>query len=225
MKKLVFIFCLSLTLGSVRAQTAAWDSTFRPANYKVRVDQFKSYPVSKKDIVFLGNSITDYTDWNELLGMSNVRNRGISGDITFGVLDRLDDVLAGKPAKLFILIGINDIARNVPDAVILQNYNRMISRTRALSPKTRIYFHTLLPVNAAAGAPRNHFDKDERILYINEQIKKLADNKSLFVIDLYPHFLDQDKHLKAEYTYDGLHLTAKAYLVWADILKKGGYLK
>ena len=127
MKNIVlFITAVFISLVSI-GQQAKWDSTYRPGNYEQRVANFRSYPDSKKDIIFLGNSITDYAEWNELLQLPEARNRGISGDITFGVLERLDEVTEGKPAKIFILIGINDIARNIPDSVILDNYKKIIN--------------------------------------------------------------------------------------------------
>src|SRR5262245_31960720 len=99
-----FLFYTSLS-----AQQVSWDSTYRPANYPRQVDNFRSYPNANSDIIMLGNSITDYAQWNELLQVNEVRNRGISGDITYGILERLDEVTEGKPAKVFVLIGINDI--------------------------------------------------------------------------------------------------------------------
>lgn len=62
--------------------------------------------MTSKDIIFLGNSITNGGEWSELLNNKHVKNRGISGDICMGVYDRLDAVLKGKPAKIFLLIGI-----------------------------------------------------------------------------------------------------------------------
>ncbi|HUC81356.1 MAG TPA: GDSL-type esterase/lipase family protein [Flavisolibacter sp.] len=207
------------------AQNAKWDSTHRPNNYQLKVDMFRSFPDSPKDIVFLGNSITAGTDWMELLGRTDVRNRGISGDITFGVLERLSEVTEGKPAKVFILIGINDISRNVPDSFIIDNYRKMIQRIKTESPKTKIYFHTLMPVNNEFTQFKNHYNKDEHILFVNEELKKLAAKEKITVIDLYPHFLNADKKLDKKYTIDGLHLTAEGYKVWAEILKKGAYLE
>lgn len=223
MKQIILLFCIlvSLTAG---AQTTKWDSTFRPNNYELKVELFKSFPDSPKDIIFLGNSITAGTDWMELLGRTDVRNRGISGDITFGILERLDEVTEGKPAKVFILIGINDISRNVPDSVILSNYQKIIRRIKTESPKTKIYFHTLMPVNNEFTQFKNHYNKDEHILFVNEELKKLAAKEKVSVIDLYPHFLNADKKLDKKYTIDGLHLTAAGYKVWAEILKNGKYL-
>jgi len=202
-----------------------WDSTYRPASYALKVGQFNAYPNSKSDIVFLGNSITAGTDWMELLGNTYVRNRGISGDITFGVLERLKEVTEGHPAKVFVLIGINDISRNIPDAVILQNYRRIIEGIKAASPSTKIYFQTLMPVNNEFTQHKNHYNKDQHILFVNEQLKKLAAEEHITLIDLYPHFLDASGKLDKRYTLDGLHPNAEGYKVWANILKKGKYLE
>ena len=49
---------------------------------------FEELPVTSKDIIFLGNSITNGCEWAELFQNKNVKNRGISGDICMGVYDR-----------------------------------------------------------------------------------------------------------------------------------------
>ena len=205
------------------AQVVKWDSTYRPGKFVSLVAKFKADPKSKEDFIFLGNSITAGTDWAKLLDLPQAKNRGISGDITFGVLERLQDVIDGKPAKIFILIGINDISRNIPDSVILRNYKTMIARIRKRSKKTKIYFNTRLPVNAAFEKFKKHYGKNEHILWLNDEIRKF-EAKNVHVIDLYPNFTDQDKQLKAELTKDGLHLLPAGYQVWADFLKKSGYL-
>jgi lysophospholipase L1-like esterase len=207
------------------AKRVKWDSTYRPNNYALKVEQFKAFPDAKTDIVFLGNSITAGTDWMELLGNAHARNRGISGDITFGVLERLDEVTEGRPSKVFVLIGINDISRNIPDSVIVNNYRRIMEGIKKASPATRIYFYTLLPVNNEFTQFKNHYNKDEHILNVNAALKKLAAQEKITLIDLYPHFLDAAGKLDKQYTIDGLHLNAAGYKVWAAILKKGKYLE
>jgi lysophospholipase L1-like esterase len=215
--------------GAADAQTDTaklpqWDSAYRPGSYAVKVEMFRSFPDSNNDIIFLGNSISAGTDWMELLGKTNARNRGISGDITFGVLGRLDEVTAGKPSKVFILIGINDISRNIPDSLIVRNYERIIHGIKRFSPSTKIYFQTLLPVNNEFTQFKNHYNKDQHILYVNNALKELGAKQNITVIDLYPHFLNADKKLDQQFTIDGLHLNAAGYKRWAEILKEGGYL-
>lgn len=220
--KIVTTLICCLVLNAAAQQ---WDSTFRPTNYALKCELFKSFPNSKKDIVFLGNSITAGVEWNELLSDKRVRNRGISGDISFGVLERMDEVTDGKPAKVFILIGINDISRNIPDGVIITNYKKIIQRIKSASPATKIYFHTLLPVNNEFTQFKNHYNKDAHILFVNGALKDLAAKEKITLVDLYPHFLNRDGKMDKAYTIDGLHLNAAGYKVWADILKKGKYLK
>lgn len=221
---LLTAFVTLLSLG-LHAQTAKWDSTYRPASYKLKWGIFKSYPNSPTDIIFVGNSITAGVDWTELLQMPNAKNRGISGDITFGVLERLDEVIEGKPAKVFILIGINDISRNIPDAVIFSNYCKILDRIKAGSPSTHIFVQTLLPTNDSFTKFKNHYHKEAHILWLNNQLKAMAESKKATLVDLYPHFLDNAKQLDAKYTEDGLHLNALGYAKWKEILNEGGYLK
>lgn len=224
MKELLITLSLFISIA-VNAQAEKWDSTFRPNNWELKVGEFKSFPNSSKDIIFLGNSITAGIDWMELLGRTDVRNRGISGDISFGVLERLNEVTEGKPSRVFILIGINDISRNIPDSFILSNYKKIIERIKEESPSTEIFFQTLLPVNNEFTQFKNHYNKDEHILHVNEELKKLAAKEKVGLIDLYPHFLGADKKMDKKYTIDGLHLNAEGYQVWKDILMKGHYLE
>lgn len=210
--------------SSLHAQKITYDTTFRPSKYKALVEKHRGETKSKKDFVFLGNSITAGTDWGKLLNLTNARQRGISGDISFGVLARLQEIVDRKPAKVFVLIGINDMSRNIPDSLIVRNYKRIISTIRAGSKKTQIYFYTLLPINASFAKFKNHYGKNHHILNLNEEIRKLA-GKKVTIIDLYPHFLDADNNLRAELTKDGLHLLPEGYNVWAKVLINGGYLK
>jgi lysophospholipase L1-like esterase len=200
------------------------DSTYRPKIMADSIASFKAHPVTADDCVFLGNSITARCNWAQLFNNPHARNRGISGDLTFGVLERMDEIIAGQPKKVFILIGINDMSRNVPDSIITRNHKKMIARIRTGSPKTQIYFCTLLPVNASFGKFPNHYGKDQHILAINEAIKKLK-AKNVNIIDLYPSFLDSEGHLKAEYCIDGLHPNELGYQVWVKVFEKGKYLQ
>jgi lysophospholipase L1-like esterase len=226
MKFLKYPLLLSFVffIHQANAQSLKWDSLYRPGKYAEIVEKWKTEPIAKTDFVFIGNSITAGTNWATLLNLPNAKNRGISGDISYGLLERLQPVIDAKPKKIFILIGINDISRNIPDSAIIANYKKMIARIRKGSKKTQIYFNTLLPVNASFEKFKNHYGKDGHILYINEEIKKM-EAKKVTIIDLYSQFEDQDHHLRAALTKDGLHLVPAGYKVWADFLQAKGYLK
>ncbi len=108
--------------------------------------------------------------------------------------------------------------------MIVHNYKRIIHQIKNESPRTEIYFQTLLPVNNEYG-DRNHFNKDEHIQNVNAKLAQLASEEEIHLIDLHPHFLNEDKKLDKQYTYDGLHLNAEGYRKWASILTNGKYLK
>ena len=110
--------CLSLFFGLVSmaatGQNIRYDTIqYAKEYYQKRVVVFNNEPVVKHRIIFIGNSLTQFGDWNKLLDDSTVVNRGIAGDNTYGVLARLNDIIIRKPAKLFIEIGINDISQNI----------------------------------------------------------------------------------------------------------------
>jgi lysophospholipase L1-like esterase len=217
MKSLFILAVISFFSESSFAQSK-WDSTYRPGTYEHQLAHFKSFPNSKKEVVFLGDSIFDYIDWNELLQMKYARNRGISGDISFGLLQRLEEITEGKPAKIFIMIGINDIARNIPDAVILQNYKKIIYRVKTESPRTKLYFFTLMPVNNTFPT-KAHFNKDEHIANINKQLQLLGDREGITIINMHDPFLDSENRYDKKYTYDGLHPNIEGYKKMAEVLK------
>lgn len=225
LRNTVLFLLLAVPNLVVNAQEVKWDSTVRPDIYKAQVELFRSRPHSRKDVVFLGNSITFWANWSELLGDLRYKNRGIPGDITFGVLERLDEVIQGRPAKVFILIGINDLARNTPDSVILQNYRRIVRRLKTGSPNTRLYFQTLLPTNDTFQKLKNHYHKEEHIRYLNSALKEMAPAEGFEVIDLHTHFVDETGKLKKEYTWDGVHLTLAGYQKWVEVLRSGTYIR
>ncbi|MEE4177169.1 MAG: GDSL-type esterase/lipase family protein [Bacteroides sp.] len=209
-------FILVLLASGLFAQA---DTTYRSYFYEQRQSMFELLPDGEGEIIMLGNSITNVGAWEELLQNPRVKNRGISGDNTFGVLARLDEVLSSKPAKIFILIGINDIAQNNSPEVILSNYRKIIQRIIRDSPSTSIYVQSLFPTNNGFTRFTGHQNKDDKIRAVNAGIASLAIEFGLTFIDLYPKFQDAEGKLDTLYTNDGLHLLGAGYVKWAEILK------
>ena len=199
-------------------QAQSWDSSYQTTYYDQKLTLFRLLPDTKGEIVFLGNSITDIGEWSEIWQNPKVKNRGISGDISYGVLARLDEVLSSKPKKLFVMIGINDIARNIPDAVIISNYRRLIDRVQSESPKTQLVMQSVLPTNDQFKPFKNHYGKDDHIRAVNEGLRNLSTERGVGFVDLYPHFLDSAGRLDKQYTNDGLHLNGPGYMLWKKIL-------
>jgi len=219
------IVALVFSCFCVQAQDRTWDTIpFITDHYAQRVELFKNEASVEKAIVFLGNSITEGGDWKKLLKDSTAVNRGIGGDITFGVLNRLDETIALKPAKLFLLIGINDLAKEIPDEVIIENTYTIVNRIRSGSPSTKIYVQSILPVNPTMKKFPARYAKGDHIVRINEQLKKYESHFKYVYVDIYSSFLDANQNMDSKYTREGLHLNPAGYQHWITVLKELNYL-
>lgn len=202
---------------------SAWGAMAQQGKYSTYYDQkatlFEVLPIGSSDIVFLGNSITDGGEWAELFQDSRMKNRGISGDIAEGVYDRLDAVLKGKPAKIFLMIGINDVARGTAADTIVYRIGKIVDKIQAESPSTRLYVESLLPVNDDFGKFQGHTSRGDVVVEINNLLKQLAESRKVIYIDLYSRFVNAaDGKMNKIYSNDGLHLLGKGYLLWKEIL-------
>ncbi|HJP64396.1 MAG TPA: GDSL-type esterase/lipase family protein [Mucilaginibacter sp.] len=227
MKKYLFIFLffpLAVQAQNVTNQNVFDTIPFIPEHTPQRIAQFAKEPIVTGKIMFLGNSITEMGDWKKVLNDTTVINRGIGGDITFGILKRLKDITDRQPSKVFILIGINDIGKDIPEVVIADNYLKIVREIHAKCPQTKIYAQSVLPINSTLPRFPQHYDKQEHILALNKLIKANAVLAGYTYIDIAHLFTDENQRLNAKYTFEGLHLKPDAYVIWADYLKKQGYL-
>ena len=208
MKKLILTAALLFAAAGVFAQSEY--------NFQRR-SLFEKLPVTSKDIVFLGNSITDGGEWSELLGNPRVKNRGISGDRTSWMLDRLDPIVGGQPRKLFLLIGTNDLAADVPAAEVIANVCKIVERFRRESPRTKLYVQSVFPVNDSFKKfAAKHGRHDADIVAVNEGLQALCAEKGIVYIDLWTPLADKNGKLRSDLTNDGLHLMGEGYVVWRD---------
>ncbi|HMO32601.1 MAG TPA: GDSL-type esterase/lipase family protein [Lacibacter sp.] len=203
--------------GSVAAQQQ-YDSSFHFYYYDQKLSFFEQMPVKKGCVVWLGDSITDSGEWNELFPDQCNLNRGISADNTFGLLHRLPEVVRHQPSRLYLLIGINDVARNIPVEVTLRNYRRIVETLRRDCAATRIYIQGLMPTNNAFTQFPNHQNKRGQVQAINKELEALCRELQVHYIDLFSAFADVEGNLDARYTNDGLHLTGAGYARWKEVV-------
>lgn len=209
MKKILFLLLILLTSSSLSLRGQPY-STY----YHQKASLFQQLPTTKGAIVFLGDSITDGCEWGELFGNQTIKNRGISGDVTQGVMDRLSETLIAQPTKLFLMIGVNDLAQGKTVEFVVAKIKAILDRIRLESPGTKVYLQSLLPVNPDFGKFNRHVNKQVQILAVNQELAKLAGSNCQYV-DLYSHFVSEDNKLNPAFTNDGLHLTSAGDQQWA----------
>ncbi len=190
-------------------------------HYNERKALFETTVDTENEIIFLGNSITEGGDWKVLFPNQNVINRGISGDTTDGILFRLDEITSSKPKKIFILIGTNDLARGKSIDYVLNNSKILLEKIKADSKETKIYLQSVLPYNPNVGDKfSSHKSKQQDVLVLNKKLKKLARKQEAKFLNIHKNFRNKKGELKADLTYDGLHLNKNGYIFWAKIIKK-----
>jgi len=170
---------------------------------------FSLSPIKPGDIVFLGDSITAGGCWSELFPGVSARNRGIGADRTDHVLARVDQVVSGRPAKVFLKVGTNDIGSGFAIDKIVGNYRRILESFRKGSPETKVFVQSVLPREAGQRA---------RVEALNRELSVLAREFEYPFIDLYPAFLDTDGSIMDVYSNDQLHLLGAGYLKWKELL-------
>jgi lysophospholipase L1-like esterase len=205
MKKLMALFLL----GSVMAQ--AWMIQDDPY-YKHRKSQFEQLMNNERyETMMLGDSITDEGQWDELLNNTKVQNRGISGDTTDGVIDRLNSVSKGIK-QVFIMIGVNDIMRGREVDEIFANYLKIIQTFK--DKNIKIYIQSTLYIGESR---KENFNL--KVEELDKRLEKYASENQITFINLNPIFAPQ-KVLKKEFTSDDLHLNGSAYKLWAEQIRK-----
>ena len=197
--------------------------SYRPfKHYGERVDEFEKSPaITSQDVVMLGNSLTEFGyDWNALLGMSNVVNRGIAGDTNEGIRRRLSQVLPYRPKAIFLMVGMNDLSHGITARQVFDRCRSTIDRIRKEAPTTRLYVQSCLPYCESFGRWKTLEGRSAEVPRINALLKAYCQRCGISYIDLYPHFLEPGTNqMKVEYSKDGLHLTPAGYAIWAARLK------
>ena len=181
---------------------------FARQHYPDRIQEFAQNPLECGDIVMLGDSLTERFDWRgAFAGSGAIRNRGIAGDTSDGVLARLGELNAVKPRAVFLMIGTNDLWTSNSPKKVASNIKQIIAELRAGSPETNIYLQTVLPLRSEPALNR-------KVREINALLVSLAKSDGVRVIDTHALLQDENGLLAQQFTDDGVHLTASAYSRW-----------
>ena len=150
-------------------------------------------------------------------------NQGISGETSSGLLKRLSLFDQTQPEIIFVMIGVNDLLRGVPDDQLLANQQEIMRYLRRSHPQSQIVFQSILP-HAGASASWEGRDRllklsNIRIRELNRKLAAIASTEGVNYLDLYPLFVNEQGNLRPSLTTDGLHLNYQGYIVWRSALQ------
>lgn len=165
-------------------------------------------------ILLIGDSLTNGFKTGKLLPDMEIINKGIYGDNSEGLLERLEkDVVSEKPDIIYILIGTNDFAMGRSNDKLLETLKKTAGVLNKYLTNSKIIFTSILPTRRIENRPNDRINK------MNELIKHLCIKYNAEYFNLHSAMADETGGLKIEYTNDGLHLTDAAYQKWAEILR------
>lgn len=206
-----FVIMLVVTLGFLVLARATAESIMHH-HHGQKADFYAAHPITRQDIVFVGDSITDGANWDELFPGLPVKNRGINGDTTIMVLERLTPIVSGHPRAIFLMIGTNDLPwyEYRSDSAILETYESILQTIQSGSPETAVFVQSIFPRQRRYAG---------RIRRLNGEIQLLARRLGYTYIDVFPHMAGALGELRKGLHNDNLHLMAAGYAIWADVLR------
>ena len=232
---LLFMAISSFTVPVIPTQNIPPDTALykKNINYQRQINLYKINKIKQADIVMLGNSLTHGANWNELLGRKNVVERGIVSDVVEGFYHRMSYIYKLKPKIVFVLGGLNDIFSWTPVEKIYKYYVKIINglKSRKIIP---VIQSTLYAGKkwGKAWIEQNHPElnvakynsgRNDEVDKLNKMLENFAKVNKIEFIDL-NSLMSRGHYLKPELTYDGVHLNAAGYKIWAKevdkILKK-----
>lgn len=173
--------------------------------------------------ILLGDSISLWFPHDLLPTETTWLNQGISGEGSVGLLQRLDLIAATSPDIIYLMIGINDLLRDVGDDTLLANQQQIIQDLKVMHPDATIVVQTILPHASDRitweGKSQLLAISNDRIQDLNRRLAIIAQNEDVEYLDLQPMFSDADGNLRVDLTTDGLHLNDNGYRVWASALQ------
>lgn len=216
MKQLFNIILFLLIQTSLTAQ----DTLLFKKNplYERQIAFFEIYRQQQADVVMLGNSITHGVNWQELLSRKNISEQGIPSDILDGFIYRLNYVFRLRPKLCFVMGGINDIYSGYSPEAAFEKYKVIIGELKR---------NNIIPViqSTLYVSPKWHSYqiKNPEVQKLNSLLRNYAEENGIEFMDLNAK-LSVREALIDDYTYDGVHLNARAYKIWGNevenILKK-----
>lgn len=163
-------------------------------------------------IVMYGNSITFQGKWEDVLGRTDVANRGTPGYTTGQLIWTIKNGLHDHPSSKiwFLEGGINDISLGIPVERIFENYKITVDSLK------RNHIITVVQSTILKNSAKTD---NKKVSKLNKLVRKYCLKNNIDYIDLNA-FLSRDGELIKELTTDGCHLQQQAYQPWGEAIKK-----
>lgn len=178
---------------------------------QMRISLYEICGIDSTDNVFVGNSLTEAFPVTELFG-PHCKNRGIGGNKTTHILQRIGAIAKERPKKLFIEAGINDFVFGGNVKSTYNNYVKILHIIDSISPRTLVYVQSTMPACGSYGA------YNDSVRALNKMLHYYCSRAGIAFIDVYSEMVAGSK-MDSTLTEDGLHLNGKGYTIWQKTIE------
>lgn len=206
---MVCCFCFASCAWQQEEEMSANDE-YRAARYLELIEKVNSGRTY--DTAFVGDSLTNMGDFENVFADKNCINLGIAGDTIRDCRSRIHLLQQSGAKKVFLLIGINSfIVDHDNFNIVLNSYEELIKEIQETCPDIEIHLESLLPVSVW----HDSYINPAEMAVFNANMKQIAEKYGAEYIDIHT-FYDVDGYMDRSLTTDGVHLTAAGYQDWYD---------
>ncbi|HSB34576.1 MAG TPA: GDSL-type esterase/lipase family protein [Nitrospirota bacterium] len=167
-----------------------------------------------RHLVFIGDSLTQWFDWQRRFPGYHAANLGISGERVEGLIARRELIRSqiGSPDFIFLMTGINNIANGEYD--IAGPYREIVRNLATWYKNSTLVVQSILPVSL-------EWISNDAIKNTNRALREIANEYRAEYLDVYAAFVDSRGNPRTGYlSDDGVHLAGKGYEVWAGVIER-----
>ena len=172
----------------------------------------KNFKEFFKNDAFLGDSISEGLSFYDYLDDSRVI--AVKGLSITKAIDEADKVIALKPQRVFILLGVNDIDDRTPSSWLIGQYTTLVEKLKTKLPDSQIYVTSILPV--LPSLVQNPHINNAHIQECNEGLIKMAAQENVTYVNLASILNSSNTNL---YEDDGIHFKSEFYKLWLNYLE------
>ena len=143
--------------------------------------------------------------------------------LSSGETGTLEQLLEMKQfGKVYVMLGINELGYNFEQTI--KKYRGMVEMIQNYQPDAIIFLQANLHISEEKATNALVYN-NESINHFNQTVASLADEKTIFYLDVNEIFDDENGNLALEYTADHAHILAKYYPGWVKWILEHGVRK
>ncbi len=160
--------------------------------------------------IFIGDSILDGIAYYKYLDSPRILADG--NNTTTKSDQYIQSAISLQPAKVFIMVGLNDVNYGTKSAqAIAEGIMEIAKKVKAGSPATNVYVLSILPITQEFEAKANINAKQTVIDEVNNLVMSACQPNSVTYIDVATAFKDNTGYMNPQYTGNGSNIYNEYY--------------